>query len=592
MNYPVWYIPSVGGGLLIALIAILHVFISHFAVGGGLYLVLAERMGLRANSRAVLDFTKGHAKFFLLVTLVLGGMTGVGIWFIISLVQPAATSLLIHTFVFGWATEWVFFLVEIAAILIYYYTFDRMDPRSHQAVGWIYFVSAWLSLFIINGIIGFMLTPGAWVADGNFWSGFFNPTFWPALFFRTCIAFLFAGVYAFLTTAFLKDDVLRRTMTRYSGKWALVSFLLAIPFAYWYFSVLPDPVSRLVEGASPTIQRALLFGLGSIAVLFVLSLLLTIARPKVLSKPVAALVMASALLFMGAFEWIREAARRPYVIHGVMYSHGVLEKDLPGISRRGILSSARFAGMREIHEESLREAGEEIFKLHCYACHTIRGINNDIAARTAPMNYRALVSYIDQIHERRYFIPPFGGTEAEARALAAFIISGVHGKPVPGVEADRAADAARDTFEANCTLCHDTGLVKSRTAGWDRERIRKALDRLSALNPAMPDFQGSPAEKDRIADYIVSLQRGPAEPGEIQDAGEDLFEENCAMCHALRAGENALLPKIAGWDPERIRQALDRLETLRGGMPPLTATPGQKDLLAGFLAASREGGSR
>ncbi len=64
------------------------------------------------------------------------------------------------------------------------------------------------------------------------------------------------------------------------------------------------------------------------------------------------------------------------------------------------------------------------------------------------------------------------------------------------------------------------------------------------------------------------------------------------MCHALRAGENPLLPKIAGWSPQRIRQALDRLETLRGGMPSLSATPRQKDLLAEFLAASREGGAR
>jgi ABC-type thiamin/hydroxymethylpyrimidine transport system permease subunit len=43
-----------------------------------------------------------------------------------------------------------------------------MDPRIHQAVGWIYFGPAWLSLFPINGIIGFMLTPGAGVAAG-FW---------------------------------------------------------------------------------------------------------------------------------------------------------------------------------------------------------------------------------------------------------------------------------------------------------------------------------------------------------------------------------------------------------------------------------------
>ena len=43
MNYPVWDIPA--SGLLIAVIAILHVFVSHFAVGGGLFLVLARAQG-------------------------------------------------------------------------------------------------------------------------------------------------------------------------------------------------------------------------------------------------------------------------------------------------------------------------------------------------------------------------------------------------------------------------------------------------------------------------------------------------------------------------------------------------------------------
>ncbi|MGB7631154.1 MAG: cytochrome ubiquinol oxidase subunit I, partial [Candidatus Deferrimicrobium sp.] len=196
MNYPVWYLPGVGGGLLIASIAIVHVFISHFAVGGGLYLVFAERKGLREKSRAILDFTRSHAKFFLLMTVVAGGVTGVAIWFIIALVQPGATSLLIHIFVFGWATEWVFFLVEIVAIFVYFYTFGKMDDRTHQIVGWIYFLAAWFSLLLINGIIDFMLAPGAWLKNGSFWSGFFNPLFWPSLVFRTAAACMFAGVYA------------------------------------------------------------------------------------------------------------------------------------------------------------------------------------------------------------------------------------------------------------------------------------------------------------------------------------------------------------------------------------------------------------
>ena len=45
MNYPVWQLDGAGGGLLIAMMAVFHVYISHFAVGGGLFLVLTEMKG-------------------------------------------------------------------------------------------------------------------------------------------------------------------------------------------------------------------------------------------------------------------------------------------------------------------------------------------------------------------------------------------------------------------------------------------------------------------------------------------------------------------------------------------------------------------
>ena len=38
MNYPVWELYYAGGGFLIALIAVVHVYVAHFAVGGGLFL--------------------------------------------------------------------------------------------------------------------------------------------------------------------------------------------------------------------------------------------------------------------------------------------------------------------------------------------------------------------------------------------------------------------------------------------------------------------------------------------------------------------------------------------------------------------------
>ena len=63
MNYPIWEV-RFGGGLLIALVAILHVFVSHFAVGGGLYLVLTERKARRTGDAAVLGWLKSHTKFW------------------------------------------------------------------------------------------------------------------------------------------------------------------------------------------------------------------------------------------------------------------------------------------------------------------------------------------------------------------------------------------------------------------------------------------------------------------------------------------------------------------------------------------------
>ena len=143
MNYPFWDVP-VGYGVLMGAIAVLHVFISHFAIGGGLFLVVTEQRARRRNDSATLGFLERLSKFFVLVTLVLGALTGVGIWFIIGLISPAATEALIHNYVWGWATEWTFFLVEITAALLYYYGWRRMSARAHLALGWIYFIFAWL----------------------------------------------------------------------------------------------------------------------------------------------------------------------------------------------------------------------------------------------------------------------------------------------------------------------------------------------------------------------------------------------------------------------------------------------------------------
>ena len=136
MNFPVWEL-EFGGGLLIAIVAITHVFIAHFAVGGGLLLVVTEHWAYRNEDVALLGWLKRHSKFFALLTLVFGAITGVGIWFTIGLVHPTATSTLIRTFVWAWAIEWVFFFVEIADAdhrHLLWVDFQARPPHIHQFV--------------------------------------------------------------------------------------------------------------------------------------------------------------------------------------------------------------------------------------------------------------------------------------------------------------------------------------------------------------------------------------------------------------------------------------------------------------------------
>ena len=135
---------------------------SHYAVGGGLFLAVEVGHAYRTRDRSYLEYLHRHAGFFILVTVVFGAISGVGIWWTIGLASPLATEMLIRTFVFGWATEWVFFVVEIAAAFIFYYYWDRLPERTHVVIGWLYAAAAWISLVLITGITAFMLNPGVW----------------------------------------------------------------------------------------------------------------------------------------------------------------------------------------------------------------------------------------------------------------------------------------------------------------------------------------------------------------------------------------------------------------------------------------------
>ena len=423
MNYPVWQLEFLGGGFLIAVIAIIHVYIAQFAVGGGLFLVLTEHLGRSRNDQSIIDYVKKHTKFFLLLTMVAGGLTGVGIWFTISLLNPSATSVLIHTFVFAWGTEWTFFVIEITSLFIYFYTFDRLSKRNHLIIGWIYFGAAWMSLFVISGIIDFMLTPGAWIQNNNFWSGFFNPTFWPALFFRTFFSIMIAGLFGFLTASFLKDDKLRTTMLRYCAKWLLVPFVLFLASSWWYRAALPPHIEEIIFQKMPQLQNAITIFIACSPLLILGGLIMAIKMPSGLSRSMAAVMLVIGLMYFGAFEFLREGGRRPYIIYDYMYSNSILKTDVANVAHAGVLQEAKWIENRHVTEDNYQAAGRELFDTLCLSCHSVGGPLNNINQQVQKNSPEELELIFATMGKERPYMPPFPGNEPEKQILINYLNS-------------------------------------------------------------------------------------------------------------------------------------------------------------------------
>lgn len=427
MDYPVLQWGFWGGGLLIALVATIHVFIAHFAVGGGMFIAVMETRVQRLGLGVMKDYLRRYAKFFLVFTMVVGGLTGVGIWFSISIGAPGATATLIHSFVLGWATEWTFFLAEIVTLITYMRSFESERSTRRLILAWMYAAFAWGSLAMVQGFISFMLTPGDWLTTHRFWDGFFNPTFWPGLVFRTAIAALLAGVFGLMTAQRVEDEKHRKSLSRFCALWAVLPIPVLVASGWWHISVLSPEQQALALGRSPEVAAGMRVFWWVAPTVLAGGVLLAGGLPRKAARAVAALTLAASFLFIGSFEYMREAARRPYLITGHIYSNGIAVAGAGKLNTAGVLASAKWSRNKAVTAENRLDAGRELFFLQCASCHSQGGPMLDILPRSAKYTASGMESLLTGLGKIGKYMPPFFGTPDEKKALAAYLTEGLNG---------------------------------------------------------------------------------------------------------------------------------------------------------------------
>lgn len=507
MNYPVWHVPF-GSEWLIAIIAVLHVFVSHFAVGGGLFLVAAEARAHRRYDPALADWLKRHTKFFVLLTLVFGAVSGVGIWFTIGLISPEATSNLIHIFVWVWAIEWVFFLVEILSILVYAYTWETLPGYVHRIVGWVYFIAAYMSLVVIDGILSFQLTPGKWLQTHSLFDAFFNPGYLPSLVIRSLICLMLGGLYALLTLSWSKDRTLKTELARYAAYWVWLPALGLPPAVWWLLHTLPG-YHKILLRTNTVVQHFTWLLFLTSGLLVVLTFAVVWMRPRSLGKWVAIPLMVLALAAMASTEWIREDLREPYLISGFTYINQVPVHQVDAIRAKGLLASSLWVSESAVTPENEAKVGEELFRIACSNCHVPRKGFNALGPKMTGLDRAFVSALVAKTELLRAGMPPWVGKPDEAAAVARYLMNNAPQEPV--------SNDGRVVWNRRCSQCHTLSgefrPVKDAFSGQKPEDIADTIGSIEMMNEQMPPWTGNDIERRALAEYLSEACAAPAPGG-------------------------------------------------------------------------------
>jgi mono/diheme cytochrome c family protein len=218
--------------------------------------------------------------------------------------------------------------------------------------------------------------------------------------------------------------------------------------------------------------------------------------PRLVNLPVALALALVALVGFGAAEWVREAVRKPYIIHGYLYPSGLRVDESDELrGRGGVVANARWVENRSASPDVA--TGRDIFRVACRGCHTLDGYNG-LKESLRGLDEDYVFELAGRLPVLHGMMPPFPGTEVEQRAVAKYLVG----------ETDAAArPSGREVFEKRCGFCHTKeGYRSLQTSleGYTREDIIDVLSLLGDMTDEMAPWSGSNEEAGLLAEYVSS----------------------------------------------------------------------------------------
>lgn len=346
--YPVNDYGPLMPGLVMAAVAIVHVFLAQFAVGGGILLCYFQWLGMTGRNKHAALFVAGYFRILVLISFVLGAMTGVGIWFTSIQVSAPTIGEMVLQFHWLWAIEWSFFCLEIVAGYCFYRYHDELSDKSRLTLLTLYAFAAWMSLFWINGILSWQLTPGKWVESNAILDGFLNPSFLPSLLFRTVVCMTLAalaGCVVINVMSSLNRDEKRALINRAAH--LMLPMLLMPILGAWYLFSIPADSRSWVLGGSPAMMLFFGISVGASLAIGGYALVGLFMQRLYINGATASLLLLLAFGATAGGEFVREGSRKPYTIRQVLYSNGIRPHEVETLRKVGSVTNDPFPIVNE-----------------------------------------------------------------------------------------------------------------------------------------------------------------------------------------------------------------------------------------------------
>jgi len=424
------------------LIATFHVLASHTSVGAAMLFAYLSYRANKEDRDAYLDFIKKYGLFLMVFTYVAGSITGPGIWYSTTVGSPNGIGALIHSFVWKWATEWVFFVIEVVGVYMIVYLVGKVDKQTHMKISLIFGVASFATMLIIVGILSFMMLPGkeVWFTEGGYLNGFYGTNTFIQMGMRAAFMLTITAVVGGIIISTIKDEAFKKEMARKLGFLGIISALAGAALFQAYLASVPDQAILVMENRLPDyFETSIMAVLAGTLAYFVI----TIVKPSMVTTGLAGM-MTIIITVAGLWpeETARESMRKPYVAGQYVYSNQVISRDVPGmdiksqiphLEEHGILKSHPFTPdhLRTVTAGNMIQAGEFIAMTYCSNCHSpsetgIRPLHRYFPENITQARMETYVRGVLTTGNIAY-MPKMPMLEPEIKALSAYLLMNKQG---------------------------------------------------------------------------------------------------------------------------------------------------------------------